>query len=152
MWISWKILFTSLQLHLYFKCQSNPGFFPIYPPIILKSCSAVTRGEIEVLSLTWGSLLTLNNKTGTEYAVWFCSVIIISPLKQHWDPRPRHTHPVPVLMHTGQRGVMAEQRSLLAGRSKLQGRWQVPALCPLRTEELNSTFCPGQSTGAQPTY
>lgn len=132
MWISWKILFTSLRLHLYFKCQSNPGFFPIYPPIILKSCSAITRGETEVLSLTWGSLLTLNNKTGTEYAVWFCSVIIISPLKHQRPKAKTHTPCAGVDARRAEKGY--GRAAFTAGREEWVMR-QMAGSCSLPTQD-----------------
>lgn len=125
------------------QCISKPRLLPICHPIILKSCSAIIRSEVKVLGLTWSSLFTLNNKTGTEYTVWFCSIIIISSLNHLQDLTPAHVRPVPVLMHTGR--WVTEPHSLLQGAAGYGAPGKF-LLC------AHSTFCPGQSTGAQPSY
>lgn len=122
MWIFWKILFTSLQLHLYLKCQSTPGFFPIYPPIIPKSRSTITRGEIKEKYPLWLGVphvpWTTQQALRTQSLVLLCHQYLSPPRA----PRPAakaHTA-VPRWLRAGQRGsggaaLAAGRRSGLGG-------------------------------------
>lgn len=139
MWIFWKILSTHLQLHLYLKCHSNPGFFPIYPPIILKLCSAITRGEMKEKYPVWlgvpYSPWTISQALNTQFGFALSSVFLpsynsetrgqdIHTLCGHWCTQGLRRSSVHCWQ--GGAGYEADGRFLLSAHSG-QKSWTPPS-------------------------